>query len=188
MIQLLTAARFLLLDLASTLSFLLLYLLTRHVPVAVAGAMAFGAAQIAWQKAKQRPIDTMQWMSLLLVLGSGTATLLTADARFVMLKPSLIYAIVGVVMLKRGWMNRYLPPVAMQIVPDVAIVFGYLWSALMFVSAALNIFIATRWDVATWAWFMSLYGIVSKVTLFLIQFAAMKLIGKRRRAQIATTV
>ena len=116
------------------------------------------------------------------------ATLLTADPRFVMLKPSVIYAVVGVVMLKRGWMNRYLPPIAMELVSDVAIVFGYLWSALMFVSAALNVFVATHWDVATWAWFMSIYGIASKIGLFLVSFATMKFIGKRRRAKQAVTL
>ena len=40
MIQLLTAARLLLLDLASTVLFLLLFVLTGNVALAVAGAMA----------------------------------------------------------------------------------------------------------------------------------------------------
>ena len=104
--------------------------------------MALGAAQIGWQIARRQPIDTMQWMSLFLVLGAGTVTLITDDPRFVMVKPSVIYVIVGIVMLKPGWINRYLPPVAKEFVPDIAIIFGYLWAGLMFFSAALNLVVA----------------------------------------------
>ncbi len=95
---------------AATLFFLVLYLLTRNVALSVVLGMALGIAQIGWQLARGKPIDTMQWMSLFLVLGAGTVTLITNDPRFVMIKPSVIYLIVGIVMLKRGWMNRYLPP------------------------------------------------------------------------------
>ncbi len=132
---LLTSAKLLLLDLASMVLFLIVFIWTKNVTFAVVAAMILGSAQIGWQIFLQKPIDTMQWMSLVLVLGSGAATLLTADPRFVMLKPSVIYAVVGVVMLKRGWMSRYLPPVAVALVPDIAILFGYLWAALMFFSA-----------------------------------------------------
>ena len=37
----------------------------------------------------------MQWLSVGLSCVSGTATMLTSDPRFVMLKPSVIYCIVG---------------------------------------------------------------------------------------------
>jgi intracellular septation protein len=45
---------------------------------------------------------------------------LTSDPRFVMLKPSVVYCIVGAYMLKPDWMNRYLPQIAVQTVPDIA--------------------------------------------------------------------
>src|SRR5450631_1628408 len=133
------AGKLLLLDMASTFFFLVLFLLTHNIALAVALGMALGIAQIGWQFARHKPIDTMQWMSLFLVLGSGAATLITRDPRFVMVKPSVIYLIVGIVMLRRGWMNRYLPPAAIAIVSDVAYFFGFVWAGLMFVSAALNI-------------------------------------------------
>lgn len=180
------AGKFLALDMASTIFFLCLYLLTKNIPLSVALGMALGIAQISWQLWRKNPIDTMQWMSLFLVIGSGAATLLTNDPRFVMAKPTLIYAIVGTVMLKKGWMNRYLPPIAMEIVPDVAVVFGYVWSALMFASAVVNLYVALNYPTVTWAAFMSLYGLVSKPALFVVQFTTMRLIGiRRRRAQLA---
>ncbi|HLX14891.1 MAG TPA: septation protein IspZ [Bradyrhizobium sp.] len=178
------AGKLLLLDLASTFFFLFVYLLTKNIPLSVVLGMALGAVQIGWEFARKKPIDTMQWLSLFLVLGTGTATLLTDDPRFVMIKPSVIYGIVGIVMLKRGWMNRYLPPVAIELIPDIATIFGYVWSGLMFLSAGLNLIVAYNFDVASWAAFMSIYGIVSKLVLFLIGYATMRTIAGRRRARM----
>ena len=174
------AGRLLLLDMAATLFFLVLYLLTHNVALSVILGMALGIAQIGWQLARRKPIDTMQWMSLFLVLGAGTVTLITDDPRFVMIKPSVIYLIVGVVMLKRGWMNRYLPPIAIELVPDIAVIFGYAWSGLMFFSAALNLIVALNFSVVTWSVTMSVWGIASKAAMFLIGYAVMRTIGAAR--------
>jgi intracellular septation protein A len=168
--DLFTAAKLLLLDMASTVFFLVVFLLTKNIPLAVALGVAVGVAQIGWEFVRKRPIDTMQWMSLFLVVGAGTATLITNDP--------------GVVMLKPGWMNRYLPPVAKELVPDLAFIFGFIWSGLMFFSAALNVIVALNFSVVTWASFMSVYGIVSKLGLFLIQYAVMRYIGIRRRRAV----
>jgi intracellular septation protein A len=187
--NLFSAAKLLLLDMASTFFFLAVYLLTHNITLAVVLGMALGTAQIGWQLALKRPIDTMQWMSLFLVLGAGTATLLTNDPRFVMIKPSLIYLIVGIVMLKPGWINRYLPPVALEVVPDIAVIYGYAWAGLMFFSAGLNLIVALNYSVVTWSAFMSIYAIVSKAILFLIGYATMRTVGvRRRRAQSAAAV
>ena len=183
--NLLHAGKFLAMDMASTILFLVLYLVTKNIPLAVAIGMALGLGQIGFEFARKKPIDTMQWMSLFLVLASGSATLLTHDPRFVMIKPTVIYAVVGVVMLKPGWMNRYLPEVAVQMLPDVGMIFGYVWSALMFASAILNLVLAFTLDTAAWAAFMSAWAIASKVGLFLIQYATMRLIGVRRRRTMA---
>jgi intracellular septation protein A len=182
--HLVESGKLLLLDLASTFLFLIVYLSTRNVTLAVVLGMALGVAQIGWQFVRKKPIDTMQWMSLFLVLGTGAATLITNDPRFVMIKPTVIYTIVGIVMLKPGWMNRYLPAVAIEVVPDIAYIFGFVWAGLMFFSAALNLIVALHFSVVTWSAFMSIYGIVSKLALFLIGFFTMRTIGVRRRAQM----
>jgi len=176
----LNAAKLLLLDLASTIVFLVVFLLTHNTILAVGLGMALGLAQIATQFVRRRTIETMEWLSLFLVIAAGTATLLTDDPRFVLFKPTLIYAIVGVVMLKPGWMNRYLPDIARAVVPDVAVVVGFVWAGLMFVSAMVNAFVALTCSVATWALVMPIFGIVSKLTVFVIGFAAMRFIGRRR--------
>ena len=177
------SGKLLVLDLASTFVFLVAYLLTNSIPLSVILGLALGVAQIGWELARKRPIGTMQWLSLFLVVCFGGITLITNDPRFVMIKPSLIYTAVGVVMLKPGWMNRYLPPVAIEVMPDVARIFGFIWSGLMFFSAGLNLIVALNFSVVTWASFMSVYGIFSKLGLFLIQYGIMRYTGFRRRAQ-----
>lgn len=180
------AGKLLLLDMAATLFFLVLYLLTHNVTLSVVLGMMLGLAQIGWRFARRKPIDTIQWMSLFLVLGAGTVTLITDDPRFMMIKPSVIYVIVGVVMLKRGWLNRYLPPVAVELVPDVAVIVGYAWSGLMFFSAALNAIVAFSYDVGTWSAAMSIYGIVSKAAMFLISYTVIRTIAVARKRRLAS--
>ena len=183
----LNAAKLLFLDLASTILFLVVFLLTHNTILSVSLGMALGLAQIGVQFVRRKPIDTMQWLSIGLVVVSGLATMLTRDPRFVMLKPSVIYCIVGAYMLRPGWMNRYLPAIALQTVTDLAWLFGFIWAGLMFLSAALNIGLALMLDPVTWWAAMSIWGIASKVTLFLIQYATMRFVG-RRRAMAAATV
>jgi intracellular septation protein A len=181
------SGKLLLLDLASTFLFLALFLLTHNVPLSVALAVALGIAQIGWQFARGKTIETMEWLSLFIVVSSGAATLLTSDPRFVMIKPSVIYVVVGIVMLKPGWMNRYLPPIARELVPDIATIFGFVWAGLMFATAALNIVVAMNYSVAAWATLMAVYATGSKLALFLIGFVTMRTIGaRRRRARIAS--
>jgi intracellular septation protein len=174
------ASRVLLLDMASTLLFLGVYLATGNLFLAVGLGMALGLGQIAWHLLHREPVEALQWLSVVIILASGTATFFTNDPLFVMLKPSLIYVVVGVVMLKRGWMNRYLPPIAQATVPDLAVKFGYVWAGLMFFSAALNIALALAFEPATWAAVKSAWAIGSKVGLFLIQYTVMKSTGVRR--------
>jgi intracellular septation protein len=147
--HLLHSARLLVSDLASTLLFLAVLLITKDLMLAVALGVGLGVVQIGWLMARRKPIDTMQWLSIGLVVASGLATMLTRDPRFVMLKPSVIYCIVGAYMLRPGWMNRYLPAIARQTVADLAYLFGFIWAGLMFVSAALNIALALTLDPVT---------------------------------------
>ncbi|HWF01190.1 MAG TPA: septation protein IspZ [Caulobacteraceae bacterium] len=174
------AGRYLLADMASTFFFLGLLAITHDVTLAVALGMTLGVLQIVWQKLRAKPIDAMQWLSLFLVVAGGAATLLTHDPRFVMAKASVIYVVVGSVMLKPGWMNRYLPPVAKQVAPDVAYAFGFIWAGLMFASAGINLALAMTLKPLDWAAAMSVWATGSKLGLFAIQYLTMRTVGAGR--------
>ena len=178
------AGKWLAADLFSTLMFVCLYAVTHSVYVATSLAIAAGVVQIAWLNFRRSPIDAMQWISLGLVVVFGGASLLAHDPRFIMLKPTLIYAVIGAVMLKPGWMTRYQPPAALPWGRDVAAVFGYVWAALMFLTGALNLALVVHGDPKTWAWFIGVFPIASKLALFAVQYFATRVIvtGRMRAA------
>ncbi|MFZ2103964.1 MAG: hypothetical protein WAV18_01055 [Roseiarcus sp.] len=62
------SARLLLLDMASTFFFLVLFLLTKNVPLSVTLGVALGVAQIGVQFARGKRIETMEWLSLFVVV------------------------------------------------------------------------------------------------------------------------
>ena len=180
------AGKWLVADLFSTLTFVGLYALSHSIYVATGLGIAAGVAQVAYLKYRRAPIDVMQWMSLGLVVVFGGASLLTRDPRFVMVKPTLIYAAIGVVMLKRGWMTRYMPPVSLVWARGLGEAFGYVWAAMMFLTGALNIALVAHGDPRLWAWWLGVFPIASKMALVAVQYVTMRtVIIARIRAKSA---
>ncbi|HVW58001.1 MAG TPA: septation protein IspZ [Rhizobiaceae bacterium] len=148
---------------------------------AIAGA-AIAAAIVLLDLVRDRPVPVLQWISLLLMLVSTAATYFTNDPRFVMGKPSIVYLIVGCVMLKRGWMNRYVPEESLPLIEDRMTLFGYIWAGLMFLTAILNLVIAV-WFTARWPEFIAVFPLASKIALFLIHFASIRITARRRMVE-----
>lgn len=179
-----TALRQLLSDFLSAIVFLVVYGLSDNIYLATAAAVGVAAAQVAIMKSRGQPIDAMQWLVLGLVLVLGAATFITSDSRFIMVKPSIIHCAVGAVMLRRGWMIRYLPPIARDNLPEnVMVTAGYAWAALMFALGFVNLIIATGFSFRVWAWFITFGAIGAKIAAFLIQYAVFRtIIGRKLRA------
>jgi len=167
-------------DFLSTIVFLVLFVASGHLVLAVAGALAVGVGQFVLLRRRGKPIDLMQGLSLALVIAFGAAALITEDSRFMMAKPSVIHFAVGAVMLRPGWMARYMPPLVRQNVSaDVLLVSGYAWAALMFALGLANLYVAATFSVAAWAWFISVGAVGAKVVAFLVQFAILRILVRR---------
>jgi len=177
----------LLTDFMSTAFFVGLYAVTGNIVLSVALGTALGIAQIGLERIKGRPIDGMQWMSLALVVILGGLTLLTRDPRFAMVKPSIAKFAIGLVMLKRGWMNRYLPPIVRENITENLIdSFGYAWATLMFILGIANLAIDYFAGFAASLWFISMAPLAATVLLFGTQYAIFRTIITRRiRAGLA---
>jgi hypothetical protein len=65
-------------------------------------------------------------------------------------------------------------------VPDLVIASGYVWAGLMFASAALNLFLALQTSILVWGSVMAAWGTGSKIALFVLQYATMRFVGRRR--------
>jgi intracellular septation protein A len=180
------ALRQLLSDFLSAILFLAVYGLSGDLFAAAAIAVAAGLAQLAGIWLTGRRVEPMQWMSLGLVVVLGGATMLTQSPRFIMLKPTIVHLAVAAVMLRRGWMIRYLPEIVLQNVPEPAIVTaGYAWAALLAAIGLVNLIIALHFDFATWAWFISVGAVGAKLVAFALQYGVFRTIIRQRIAPSA---
>lgn len=167
-------------DFLSTIVFLVLYLTTGNVILATAVAIAGAVGQVIYARYKGQQLGYMTWASLGLVIVLGGATLLTHDPRFVLAKPAIGHFAIGAIMLKRGWMLRYMPPIVSETVPEYVTVAGYAWAALMFVLGAGTIAVAATGDLKLWAFYVSVVLIGAKVAAFGLQYAAFRILVTNR--------
>ncbi len=170
-------------DFLSAIVFVVIYVATDNIVLATSVAIAGAVAQVAYSRIKGKPLSFMTYASLGLVIVLGAATLLTNDPRFVLAKPSIAHFAIGTIMLKRGWMLRYMPPIVVENAPDYVTIAGYAWAALMFVLGAGTIAVALTGDIKLWTIYVTVVLIAAKVAAFLIQYAAFNLVIRRRLAR-----
>ena len=172
MIRLFSAFKPILSDFLSTITFIALFAATDNLVLSVSAGMAVGIAQIVIEKIRGRKIEIMQWASFALVVVLGTASILTANPEFAMLKPSVGNFAIGLVMLTPNWMGRYLPPIVKENVsPTALIVWGYVWAALELALAAINVWIVFAFDKKVWLEFNAFVPYAAMIALFLLQYA-----------------
>jgi intracellular septation protein len=166
----------LLTDFLSTIVFLVLYLSTDNVLLATSVAIAGAVAQVVYSRLNGKPLGFMTYASLALVIVLGGATLLTNDPRFVLAKPSIAHFAIGAIMLKRGWMLRYVPPLVVETIPEYVTIAGYAWAALMVLLGLGVIAVASTGDIKLWAFYVSVVAIGAKVAAFAVQYVAFRIL------------
>ena len=167
-------------DFLSAIVFLTLYLTTGNVVLATSVAIAGAVAQVVYSRVKGQPLNFMTYASLALVIVLGSATLLTNDPRFVLAKPSIAHFTIGAIMLRRGWMLRYVPPIVSETIPEYVTIAGYAWAALMFALGAGTIAVASTGDLKLWALYVSVVLIGAKLTAFAVQYVAFRVLVTNR--------
>jgi len=167
-------------DFFSTIVFLVVYLATDNIILATGVAIAGAVAQVIHSRIKGRDLGYMTWASLGLVIVLGTATILTSDARFVLAKPAIAHFAVGAVMLKRGWMLRYMPPLVAETIPEYVTFAGFAWAALMFALGAGTVTIAMTGDLKLWTLYVSVVVVGAKVAAFAVQYVVFRLVVASR--------
>ena len=170
-------------DFFSTIIFLAIYLATDNVLLATGVAIAGAIAQVIYSRLKGKPLGYMTYASLALVIVLGSATLLTHDPRFVLAKPAIGHFAIGAIMLKRGWLLRYLPPIVTENIPEYVTLAGYAWAALMFALGAGTIAVAMTGDMKLWTFYVTVVLVGAKIAAFAIQYVAFRiLVTSRLRA------
>jgi intracellular septation protein A len=143
-------------DLLSAVLFLVLFLTTGNIFLAVGLGVAAGIGQAVWMIARKQSIDPMQWMALALVVVLGGATLVTHNPTFVVFKPTIFEGAMAAMMLRPGWAARYAPSYVGDLMPRwLTLLVGYVWAAAWFALAASNLVVARVWGLKAWAVYTS---------------------------------
>lgn len=180
----LRAVRPILVDLASTFIFLAVYEFTRDLKLAILSGIGFGVLQVVWAKLLRHAVAPLQWASLGLVLTMGGLSLVTQNPRFIMLKPTLVDAVLAAVMSRKGWLDRYLPPVVHDNVePRTVERFSLAWPLLMVALGLANIYVAFKFTFEFWLWYSTIAPLASVIALFLIEYFWLRaiIVGKLRQ-------
>jgi intracellular septation protein A len=64
---------------------------------------------------------------------------------------------------------------------------GYAWAALMFALGLINLYVANRYSIEVWAWFISVFAVGAKIVAFLIQYAVIRVMIRRSLKLAAIT-
>lgn len=145
---------------------------TAEAPVLLSTVVVIIAtlAQVAWVMARGRKVDTMLWVSLVLVVVLGGATIWFHNETFIKWKPSVLYWVMGASfllseLLFRKNLLRLLLGEQLKL-PDFAWQrLNLAWVAFFAVMGVLNIWVAYSFSTDAWVNF-KLFGGIGLMLLF----------------------
>jgi len=126
--------------------------------------------QIAFLLARGRKIDLMLWVSLVLVVALGSATIWFRSETFIKWKPSVLYWVMGLAfwlsqLIFRKNLLQALIGGQLKLPAPVWQRLNFAWVAFFGVMGLLNIYVAYTFSTATWVNF-KLFGGIGLMLLF----------------------
>lgn len=144
--------------------------------VATAVAIAATFLQIGWLKWRRRKVDTMMWVTLIIIVVFGGATLALHDETFIKWKPTVLYWLFGAVLgaaelLFRKNLIRAMLGEQVRL-PDAAWTrLNWSWAGFFVFMGAANLYVAFNFSTDTWVNF-KLFGGMGLMLLFVLLQAA----------------
>ena len=139
---------------------------------ATAVAIVATIVQIAYLRIKTGKVETMQWVSLVIIVLFGGATLIAQNEDFIKWKPSVLYwlmggaLLVGQVFFKKNLIQK-LMGAQLQLPTAVWTTLNWAWTAFFAAMGALNLWVAYGFDTDTWVNF-KMFGGMGLMVLFVI--------------------
>ncbi len=140
--------------------------------VATAVAIAGTFLQIGWVWFRHRKIDTMLWVSLVIVTVFGGATLLLQDETFIKWKPTVLYWLFagilagGVLFMKKNLMKALLSE-QMQLPDEAWAQMNWSWTGFFVFMGVANLVVAYGFSTDTWVNF-KLFGGIGLMLAFVV--------------------
>ena len=149
-----------------------------EAPVLLATVVVIAAtlAQFAWLLARGKKIEPMLWVSLVLVVGLGGATIYFHNENFIKWKPTALYwamggaLLVGQLFFKKNFIKSVMG--AQVTLPDAAWrVMCLSWIVFFGVMGCVNLWVAFNFSTDTWVNF-KLFGGMGLMITFVVAQAA----------------
>ncbi|HYW04663.1 MAG TPA: septation protein A [Gammaproteobacteria bacterium] len=139
--------------------------------VATALFMGLASAQVGWDWLRHRRLDTMHVATAVLAVLFGGATLLLHDARFIKMKPTVLYLLMAAVMAGSLLLRR---PLLARLMGDRIVLpspvwtrLGWAWTGYFLACAAANQYVASFYSTRVWVDF-KLFGVLTMTLCFVL--------------------
>jgi intracellular septation protein len=146
----------------------------KQAPILLATAVAILATlgQVLWLLLRRRHVDTMLWVSLVIIVVFGGATIYFHDEMFIKWKPTVLYwcfalALLGAQLLMRKNLIRSLMGKQMTLPDPVWDKLNLAWSTFFAAMGALNLYIAFNFPLELWVNF-KMFGFIALMIAFVI--------------------
>ena len=141
-------------ELLVVILFFITYVFTKNIVLATAVALVAGVIQAAFIWIKYKKLQTMQWVSLLLIVIFGGATIVFNDAHFIMWKPSILFWLLAAALLASQLLGKNALQATMGkeiTLPDaVWRKLTFAWVLFLAMMGVLNLWVAYRFTEAQW--------------------------------------
>ena len=140
--------------------------------VATGVAIVATLAQIAWFRYSTGKVETMQWVSLGVIVLFGGATIALQNETFIKWKPTVLYwlmggaLLVGQMLFKKNLLKLLMG--SQMVLPDAAWrVMNWSWTVFFAAMGVINLWVAFNFDTETWVNF-KLFGGLGLMGVFVV--------------------
>ena len=140
--------------------------------VATAVAIAATLLQIGWLHFRHGKVETMQWVSLVIIVLFGGATLVFHDDTFIKWKPTVLYWLMGAalalghLLFKRNFLQSLMGS-QLELPAPVWLRLLWAWTGFFVLMGVLNLWVAYSFDLDTWVSY-KLFGGMGLMLVFVV--------------------
>ena len=140
--------------------------------VATGVAIAATLLQIGWLYFRNGKVEAMQWVSLVIIVLFGGATLLFHDDTFIKWKPTVLYWLMGAALvlghfvMKRNFLQA-LMGAQIQLPEPIWLRLLWAWSGFFVFMGVVNLWVAFNFDLNTWVSY-KLFGGMGLMLVFVV--------------------
>jgi intracellular septation protein len=140
--------------------------------IATGVAIAATVAQIAWFRYRNGKVEPMQWISLVVIVLFGGATIVAHNETFIKWKPTVLYwlmagsLLAGQLFFKKNLLKSLMGS-QMELPDGVWRAANWSWIGFFSAMGVINLWVAFHFDTDTWVNF-KLFGGLGLMVLFIL--------------------